>query len=204
MMIPVGVLTNNPPFDFQMLYLDNFMNITAEQAVNRFSEKMDLKPYSLGMGGLGLPGDLSSSSRFVKAAFTKMNSVSGDSEMESVSQFFHILGAVEQQRGCVKDEKGQYEVTVYSSCCNTDRGIYYYTTYENRQITGVDMHREDLAGQPVDFLSIAPGTADKYAKLNCGGKKAGHSPCQRGMACFIIFRQTDSLLFNFYFFPSQQ
>ena len=143
---PVGVLTNNPPFDFQMLYLDNFMNITAEQAVNRFSEKLDLKPYSLGMGGLGLPGDLSSSSRFVKAAFTKMNSVSGDSEMESISQFFHILGAVEQQRGCVKDEKGQYEVTVYSSCCNTDRGIYYYTTYENRQITGVDMHREDLAG----------------------------------------------------------
>lgn len=141
---PIGILTNNPPFDFQMFYLNNFINITAEQAVNRFSEKMDLKPYCLGMGGLGLPGDLSSASRFVKAAFTKMNSVSGDSESESLSQFFHILAAVEQQRGCAKDENGQYEMTVYSSCCNTDRGIYYYTTYENRQITGVDMYKEDL------------------------------------------------------------
>ena len=114
--------------------------------MNRFSEKMDLKPYCLGMGGLGLPGDLSSASRFVKAAFTKMNSVSGDSESESLSQFFHILAAVEQQRGCAKDENGQYEMTIYSSCCNTDRGIYYYTTYENRQITGVDMYKEDLEG----------------------------------------------------------
>ena len=53
------------------------------------------------MGGIGLPGDLSSVSRFVKATFTKLNSVSGDSESESISQFFHILGSVEQQKVCV-------------------------------------------------------------------------------------------------------
>jgi choloylglycine hydrolase len=39
-----------------------------------------------------------------------------------------------------------YEITLYTSCCNTSKGIYYYTTYENRQITGVDLHREDLEG----------------------------------------------------------
>ena len=39
---------------------------------------------------------------------------------------------------------GQYEITIYTSCCNTDKGIYYYTTYENNQITGVDMHKENL------------------------------------------------------------
>ena len=50
-------------------------------------------------GGLGLPGDLSSSSRFVRVAFTKVNAISGESEEESVSQFFHILGSVDQQRG---------------------------------------------------------------------------------------------------------
>ncbi len=143
---PVGVLTNNPPFDFQMLYLDNFMNVTAGEAVNRFSKKIDLKACSKGVGGMGLPGDLSSSSRFVKAAFTRSNSVSGDSESESISQFFHILGSVDQQRGCVQLENDLYEMTVYSSCCNTDKGIYYYTTYENSQITAVDMHKEDLDG----------------------------------------------------------
>ena len=96
------------------------------------------------MGGLGLPGDLSSMSRFVRATFTKMNSVSGDSEEESVSQFFHILGSVDQQRGCSEDENGKYEITLYTSCCNAATGAYYYTTYNNHQITAVDMHRVDL------------------------------------------------------------
>lgn len=143
---PVGVLTNNPPFPIQMYWLNNYMGVSAEAPQNRFSEKLDLREYSKGMGGIGLPGDLSSSSRFVRAAFTKLNSVSGDTEAESVNQFFHILGAVSQQRGCVRLENSQYEITVYSSCCNTDRGIYYYTTYEDGGIIGVDMHREDLGG----------------------------------------------------------
>lgn len=143
---PVGVLTNNPPFDYQMFYLNNFMSLSREEPANRFSDGLELAAYSRGMGAMGLPGDLSSSSRFVKAVFTKMNSVSGDSESESISQFFHILGAVEQQRGCVHMGEGRYEITMYTSCCNTDKGIYYYTTYENSQITAVDMYRENLNG----------------------------------------------------------
>ena len=98
------------------------------------------------MGALGLPGDASSMSRFVKATFVKMNSLSGDSEAESVSQFFHILKSVAMQRGCVLLGNVLYEITIYSSCCNTDRGIYYYTTYDNSQIHVVDMHRENLQG----------------------------------------------------------
>ncbi|MDO5540735.1 MAG: choloylglycine hydrolase [Eubacteriales bacterium] len=143
---PVGVLTNNPPFDEQMFQLNNYMHLSPKDPRNHFSEKLPLNTYSRGMGALGLPGDLSSQSRFVRAAFTKMNSVSGDSEEESVSQFFHILGSVRQQRGCCETGDGKYEITVYTSCCNADKGIYYYTTYENHQITGVDMFREDLDG----------------------------------------------------------
>lgn len=141
---PVGILTNNPCFDFQMFYLNNYMGLSSCGPENRFSEQLNLKTYSLGMGAMGMPGDLSSMSRFVKAAFVKMNSVSGNSESESVSQFFHILGSVEQPRGSVKTGENGYEITVYSSCCNTDRGIYYYRTYENNQLSGVDMYRENL------------------------------------------------------------
>lgn len=143
---PVGVLTNNPGFEMQMFNLNNYMNLSIEPPVNNFSKKLNLETYCRGMGAMGMPGDLSSESRFVRAAFTKMNSVSGDSESESISQFFHILGAVSQQRGCVRIGEGEYEMTIYSSCCNTDKGIYYYTTYENSQITGVDMHKENLNG----------------------------------------------------------
>jgi len=144
---PVGVLTNNPPFEIQLFTLNQYMNLSNEQPENRFSKDLELKTYSRGMGAIGLPGDLSSPSRFVRAAFTRLNSISGDSESESISQFFHILGSVVQQRGCVHAGNGEYEITIYSSCCNTDKGIYYYTTYENSQITGVDMHKENLNGE---------------------------------------------------------
>lgn len=141
---PVGVLTNNPPFDEQMFQLNNYMHLSPKTPQNHFSDKLSLQTYSRGMGALGLPGDLSSQSRFVRVAFTKLNSVSGESEAESVSQFFHILGSVDQQRGCCEVAEGAYEITIYTSCCNADKGIYYYTTYENHQITGVDMHKENL------------------------------------------------------------
>lgn len=151
---PVGVLTNNPPFDYHMFNLCNYMNLSKEEAENRLTDKVDLKAYSRGMGAMGLPGDLSSASRFVKAVFTKLNSISGESENESVSQFFHILGSVEQQRGCVHMGNDMYEITLYSSCCNVDKGIYYYITYDNRQINGVDMHKEDLDGNRAVSYSL--------------------------------------------------
>lgn len=143
---PVGVLTNNPPFDEQMFQLNNYMHLSPKAPQNHFSKLLPLQTYSRGMGALGLPGDLSSQSRFVRAAFVKMNSVSGDSENESISQFFHILGSVDQQRGCCDVGEGKFEITIYTSCCNTDKGIYYYTTYDNHQISAVNMHRENLNG----------------------------------------------------------
>ena len=142
---PVGVLTNEPSFEYHLTNLNNYMNLTSRDPSNRFSEGIELSPYSRGMGAVGLPGDNSSASRFVRAAFTKLNSVSGDSENESVNQFFHILGAVSQVNGTVR-VGDKLERTVYTSCCNADRGIYYYTTYETRRIVGVDMHRENLSG----------------------------------------------------------
>jgi choloylglycine hydrolase len=143
-----------------MLNLSNFMQLSAKQAENRFTA-VPLEPYSRGMGAIGLPGDLSSQSRFVRAAFSKLNSVSGDSEEESVSQFFHILGTVEQINGCCDLGNGQYEKTIYTSCCNTRRGIYYYKTYENHRICAVDMHSEDLDGKALLRWSLQRQTTIK-------------------------------------------
>lgn len=141
---PVGVLTNNPPFDWQITNLANYINLTAEEPENTFAPSADISAFAKGMGAIGLPGDLSSVSRFVRATFTKLNSVCGESEEESVTQFFHILSTVEHTRGCVHLGDGKYEITVYTSCCNTDKRIFYYTTYENRQICAVDMNKEKL------------------------------------------------------------
>ncbi len=142
---PVGILTNNPSFEQQMFQLNNYMYLSPKEPKNNFCASLPLSTYSRGMGAMGMPGDLSSESRFVRAAFTRMNSVcEGDTEEDSVSQFFHILGSVEQQRGCCDVGDGKYEVTLYTSCCNASRGIYYYTSYDNHQISAVDLHREDL------------------------------------------------------------
>ncbi len=163
---PTGVLTNNPPFPYQLFGLNNYMSLSKEQPVNSFAENLPLKVYSRGMGAIGLPGDLSSSSRFIRAVFTKENSICGEGEIESIGQFFHILSAVEQQRGLVhlvKDpDDDNYEITVYSSCCNTDKGIYYYKTYDNNQITAVDLYKENLDGQRLVTYPMLTGQQIKW------------------------------------------
>lgn len=154
---PTGVMTNNPTFPEQMFNLNNYMSLSPKSPQNNFSSKLDLRTYSRGMGALGLPGDLSSQSRFVRVAFTRLNSRSGTSEEQSVSQFFHILGSVDQQRGCCELEDGSYEITIYTSCCNATKGIYYYTSYDNSQITAVDLHRCDLDVAEIQRFPMVTG-----------------------------------------------
>ena len=153
---PIGVLTNNPPFDYHMTNLANYMTLSPASPRNTFAPGLDLSPYGLGMGAIGLPGDCSPASRFVRAAFAKAHSVCGESEAESVSQFFHLLSSVRHIRGSVETDNG-YEITVYSSCCNTDDGVYYYTTYENSRITAVDMRRENLDGSQLITYPLLTG-----------------------------------------------
>lgn len=142
---PVGVLTNNPPFPMQLQHLRQYRGLSNGTGACRFAPGVRLEPDSRGMGAVGLPGDLSSQSRFVRGAFTACNSVCEGSAEAEVSQFFHILGTVEQVRGCCRVGEG-YEITQYTACCDLDRGIYYYTTYENRSITAVDMGSSDPEG----------------------------------------------------------
>ena len=141
---PLGVLTNNPPFPYHLQRLQDFMHVTNNPPENLFSSKIDLRPNSLGMGGIGLPGDYSSSSRFIRAAFVKLHSPSFTSEVESVHQFFHILSSVFQPKGCSLAEEDLYEYTIYSSCINTSEGIYYYRTYNNPEVNAVKLFLEDL------------------------------------------------------------
>lgn len=114
---PLGVLTNTPTFDEHL---------------------SDFNPSAVP------PGGWSSSARFSRASYVKLHSVCENSESESVSQFFHILSAVEQPKGWKVTDDYRYKHTIYSSCCNTTKGIYYYKTYNNSQITAVDMHHENL------------------------------------------------------------
>jgi len=132
---PTGVMTNTPTFD---IHLNNLKSTDF------------------------IPGDWSSQSRFQKAAYVLKHSSHPVSECERVSQFFHILGSVEMPKGIYLNEKGQIKCTLYSSCCNTDKGIYYYKTYDNHQITAIDMNRENLNSK---HLISYPLLKDCYVKI---------------------------------------
>lgn len=141
---PFGVLTNNPAFDYHLMNMNNYMGLYEGAAANKLSCNLTLKNYSLGMGALGLPGDFSSSSRFVKTVFVKEKSICNGEERESINQFFHILQAAAMPKGCVMLPNGEYEYTRYSCCCDTDTLVYYYTTYENRIIRKAALNESDL------------------------------------------------------------
>ncbi len=121
---PVGVLTNNPEFPYHLTRLCDFLGVTAESPTNRFSKNLVLTPYSFGMGGIGLPGDLSSSSRFIRACFFKENS-----SEDTISQFFRILSSTSQIKGSVKiGDKTEY--SVYTSAFDRREKKYYFKKYE--------------------------------------------------------------------------
>jgi len=142
---PIGVMTNSPPFEYHLTRLRDFAALSPDAPENVFAPALDLAPYSRGMGAMGLPGDWSSVSRLIRAAFLRAHSVCAADEGASVAQFFRILAAVSHVRGSVLAD-GRHEITQYASCCHTKKGVYYYTTYENPNLTAVDMRHENLDG----------------------------------------------------------
>ena len=133
MKIRQGVLTNNPPFVQQLFALNNYIaSVCRSSRRMHFPKKFRLMTYSRGMGALGTAGrplfhvPICAGRRSRGCTFRLRT----DRRTESVRQFFHILGSVDQQRGCCEVADGKYEITIYTSCWNAAKGIYYYTTYD--------------------------------------------------------------------------
>lgn len=126
---PYGALTNNPPWKEQVASLNLYRNLSNKDPNRSFLKNDGESFYSRGLGTIGLPGDLTSSSRFVRVVFNKTNCLSPKEEPESVSSFFHILGSVEQINGCCEVKENEFEYTIYTSCYNLNRGLCYIKTY---------------------------------------------------------------------------
>lgn len=158
---PARVMTNSPPLSHQLLHLAQHMALSPNQPENSCVPHAPLPHFSRGMGALGLPGDWSSPSRFVRAAFLAAHSACGESEEENVRQLFHLLAAVAHPRGCVL-AGDRYQITQYTSCFSERTGTYYLTTYESCEIIGVDMRKENLDS---DHLIRHPVPAPAPARI---------------------------------------
>ncbi len=152
------VLTNNPPFEMQLFHLNNYQNLTPEDPENRFSAELDLRNYSRGMGAIGLPGDLSSMSRFVKAAFTRLNASKAEDESSTLSQYFHIIASVEQQKGLCRLGHGKEEYTIYTSCYHLGKKILFYRTYDSMKTHALRMPEDCLEE---DAMQVYPMLVDR-------------------------------------------
>lgn len=141
---PFGVMTNSPTFDFHLANLANYINCTPAYPKNSFASHYALSPLGVGAGGFGIPGDVSTTSRFVRAVFHKLNSVCGPSRDESLAHFFHILDSVAMLKGSSLTQNGDVDLTLYSSCIDTSEFVYYYKTYGNSQLSAVHANRVDL------------------------------------------------------------
>lgn len=143
----IGVLTNNPPFPEQLQNLERYKTLSPVQKDVSFNTDREFSSYSRGTGAVGLPGDYTSQSRFVRAAFVAKNSYSGSGEEESVNQFFHIMNSVSVPEGCCRIENGDSDKTLYASCMNAKKGIYYYKPYESPGVFSVYMEKEKLLSE---------------------------------------------------------
>ncbi len=151
---PYDVMTNNPPFEYHMWNMNNYMNLTPKIGKNNFSSEYELKTYCVGMGAIGLPGDTSSASRFVRAAFNLTNAPLEDNEDANVTQVFHILDSVSMLKGSTLTEDKKNDITLYSCCINADKGIFYYKTYDNNQINAICLNRVNLDGDHLYIYAL--------------------------------------------------
>lgn len=159
---PIGCLTNNPQFPKQLFNLNNYADVSAATPKNNFSSQIELSDYSRGLGSRNLPGGMDSESRFVRATFNKFNAPISDNEVENVDTYFHILHSVEQQKGLDQTAPDTFEYTIYSDGTNLDKGIFYYTTYTDKQIKVVDMHKENLDANDLIVFDMINKPTFKY------------------------------------------
>lgn len=136
---PLGVMCNNPTFDYHLLNINNYLSCNEYENNNKMTRDNLLKSFGIGSGGFGLPGDSSSPSRFVKASFVKSKAAKGKN---SVIHFFHLLDSVKIAKGTIKNTSEEMEYTTYMSCIDTVNKILYYKTYESNTIVGVKLSEE--------------------------------------------------------------
>ncbi|MBQ7346604.1 MAG: choloylglycine hydrolase [Clostridia bacterium] len=159
---PAGVLTNNPPFGFHLQNLSHFGNLTAKPAKSEFLDESGAETFGLGLGCHGLPGDYSSTSRFVRAAWLLKHTVRETGEGRCVAQFFHLLSAVSPVKGSVLTKSGKCHYTLYSCCANASRGVFYFRTCENPEIYAVDLHSHDTDGNELTEIPLPRETEFRF------------------------------------------
>ncbi|HEV3136881.1 MAG TPA: choloylglycine hydrolase family protein [Pirellulales bacterium] len=170
---PVGVITNSPDFDWHLKNLSNYVNLRADNAKPETIDGLKIGQFGQGSGLLGMPGDFTPPSRFVRAVILSHAVAAVETGEETVRQAFHVLDSFDIPSGAVRaanDELTAYELTQWTSATDTKNLVYYFHSYDNRRVRQLDLKKVDLnAGQVLvipsrgqeDFDDLTPGKAGR-------------------------------------------
>jgi choloylglycine hydrolase len=160
---PLGVMTNSPGFDWHMTNLRNYVNFSMSDLPPAQVGSVKLVPFGQGTGMLGLPGDFTPPSRFVRAVAFSQSALPSQTGYEAILQAFHILDNFDIPKGSSrapdKDEHGNVvaDYTLWTSAIDLKAERFYFRTFENSQIRMVDLTKQKVDGKDIVTWSMKGG-----------------------------------------------
>jgi len=158
---PLGVITNAPAFDWHVTNLRNYLNLSAVALPTKSIELMDFSPIGAGSGMIGLPGDFTPPSRFVRAVAWTQTARPVPNSGEAVYELFRILdnfnlplGAAEGSDSEHTDLAGMRSSTIWTTAWDLSAKTLYFHTQHNRRVRMVDVARLDFTGESIRHIQL--------------------------------------------------
>ncbi len=159
---PLGVLTNSPPFDWQQINLSNFINLSPVNVPQLQLSNFDVRSLGQGTGLLGIPGDYTPPSRFVRATLFSQWALPQKTALETVRTGFHILNTFDIFEGIVRDvgpkanplKTSDFEMTEWIIVHDKTNLKTYFRSYKSLQIQMADLKNIDFAKPGFRTISL--------------------------------------------------
>lgn len=164
----LGTFTNSPQFDWHMTNLRNYINLTAENPKPLKVDGLEFASFGQGGGMVGLPGDFTPPSRFVRAAIFSITAIPSADANSAIFQTFHILNQFDIPVGLARDKVGDviYSDFTMITCARDPQSLkYYFKTYNDQNIRFVDLTKFDLNAKTLKTFKTATG-AQQAIELN--------------------------------------
>ncbi len=163
---PLGVITNAPEFDWHVKNLSNYLNLSPTNVPPANFDGLKIHPFGQGSGLLGIPGDFTPPSRFVRAAILSRAALAGDDGPTAVEQAFHVLSSFDIAKGDIRQDasgQGEADYTQWTCASDTKNRVFYFHTYDDRRIRRIDLDKVNLDAPQV--LSIPLGDREDIQDL---------------------------------------
>ncbi|KTC66305.1 choloylglycine hydrolase (plasmid) [Legionella adelaidensis] len=154
---PLGVITNSPTFDWHLTNLSNFVNLSPLNAPTKTIDGIHIEQLGQGSGLLGMPGDFTPPSRFIRAAIFSKTAIPAKTNEQAVQQAFHILNQFDIPVGSVRASENKNmiaEYTLATTVKDPENGSYYFRTFDDQTIRKASLKNYDLNAKEIKHYNM--------------------------------------------------